>query len=210
MLSVFVSYWLVAASNNVTRLLTSDFRLNCWLGRLVKLLLVLISTAILGFRSFWDLTKIFVLLNMYMFEKWDLLFGVGRGQSFCGGAMFVALYWSMKVSTLSQRPGLCRHCASYVTTLFWVTLMLAQHWDFCVQNFQNPGTGTSAILVITEDHSLFWYSTQHYTHLWLGGKLHQHHSAKLELAMSTLHKVKSVKTALSNTRFIQITKSNET
>jgi hypothetical protein len=32
---------------------------------------------------------------------------------------------------------------------------------------------------------------------------------KQELAVNPLHKVKSVKTTLSNTRFVQITKSNQ-
>jgi hypothetical protein len=31
----------------------------------------------------------FSLLDMYVFEKWGLLFDEGRGRSFCGGATFV-------------------------------------------------------------------------------------------------------------------------
>jgi hypothetical protein len=55
-------------------------------NRSVRLLLALASTAILGFRSRRD----FSLLDMYMFEKWGLLFDEGRGRSYSGGAMFVA------------------------------------------------------------------------------------------------------------------------
>jgi hypothetical protein len=39
------------------------------------------------------------------------------------------------------------------------------------------------------------------------GKLHQHH-LQTGVAMNTLRKMKPVKTALSNTHFVQITKPN--
>jgi hypothetical protein len=52
------------------------------------LLLALASTVILGFRPLS--TKIFSLLDMYVFEKWGHLFDEGRGRSFSGDAMFVA------------------------------------------------------------------------------------------------------------------------
>jgi hypothetical protein len=55
------------------------------------LLLVLASTVFLGFRSRRDLAKIlFFLLDMYVFQKWGLLFDEGRGRSFSGGATFVS------------------------------------------------------------------------------------------------------------------------
>jgi hypothetical protein len=77
--------------------------------------------------------------------------------------------------------------------------------SFCVKHFRNPGTGTSAILVYTQVHSLFWCFTQHCAHHGWAANFTDI-SAGRELALNTLRKVKSVKTTLSNTHFLQITK----
>jgi hypothetical protein len=70
----------------------------------------------------------------------------------------------------------------------------------------NPSTGTPAILVYTQVHRCGVSHTcgqvTNFTNTTFA-------FAKLTLAMSTLCKMKSVKTALSNTNFVQITKSNQ-
>jgi hypothetical protein len=77
--------------------------------------------------------------------------------------------------------------------------------SFCIQYFQNSSTGVSIILVYTQVHCFFWW----FTYLKLGSNLTDTPSTKRELAMNTLHKVKSVNTTVCNTCFIQITNSNK-
>jgi hypothetical protein len=67
----------------------------------------------------------------------------------------------------------------------------------------------SAILVYTQVPHFFCCFTQHCAQPWLGSKLHRYRFAKWELAMNTPHKAKSVETTLSNTRFVQIAKSDQ-
>jgi hypothetical protein len=59
---------------------------------LVKLLLASPAQSFLasGLVETFD-QDFFSHLDMYMFEKWGILFDKERGQSFSGGAMFVAL-----------------------------------------------------------------------------------------------------------------------
>jgi hypothetical protein len=44
-----------------------------------------------GLVETFDQDLFFSLLDIYVFEKWDLLFDEERGRFFSGGAMFVAL-----------------------------------------------------------------------------------------------------------------------
>jgi hypothetical protein len=80
--------------------------------------------------------------------------------------------------------------------------VMAWHSDLsddstCLQYFQNLGSGTSTIFVVLHStaHNRWW--TVNFTHATY---------AKQELAVNTLCKVKSVKPALFNTCFVQITK----
>jgi hypothetical protein len=73
-----------------------------------------------------------------------------------------------------------------------------------LQYFRNPGSGTYAVLVYTQIHRLFVapHSTAH-------NRGRAETFTKRELAVNTLRKVKSVLSTLSNTRFVEITKSSQ-
>jgi hypothetical protein len=118
---------------------------------------------------------------------------------------------SMPLSTL------CTCCTTEPASEYF--FVMAWHWEFSdtsfyVLSFWNPRTGRSAILGYTQVHRLLvpflvcFSNCAANTH-GRTAKFAVTAFAKREMAVNTLLKVTSVKTSLSNIRFVPVSKSNQ-